>query len=597
MLRSSCRRISTDAPSQNSINPGKHFSNLIFHYSLFHSLEQPLSSNPECFVNDTELIEVVTLPEEDEVEQEKTTSITLNITSSKETEDINQNASIQSEQISTPTKPMMPVLSREYTYSTPKRRTSQRRRSMLTPSYATPMQSEQTTINEEATNSPAIASKSMLNILLTKPTEIEPKGLQKTSITSSSIRTSTPVAINEGTTSSPSIASKSMLNILLTQPTEAEPKGLGKRSIAPSSARTSRRTVMNEEAPNSPSIASKSMLNILLTQPTEAESSVVQQTPPARTSRRTITNKEAPNSPLIASQSMLEVLLTKPTETESSVVQQPSPARMSRRTIINEEATNSPSIASKSMLDILLTKPTEGKSSVVQQTSIASSPGRTSTRKSGRVSSNPTPRASINPLHSSTPSSTRHKSLQMVSIGEQEQVSTTVPQQINIEIQEEEEDEDFVMVSLNDVEESIQQPSTIEIGIQTTPSLDVSSRRRLNAIHQQATPIVIADEQQQITSLQTNYIMNLQRSVRFQLTPDTDARLVAKEIFEENLRGLKPDIVINPIPVVPEIKQEKVKMVPIKKITKAKTRVLAAKKKKAAQTKKTQPVSFLFSLL
>jgi len=301
-------------------------------------------------------------------------------------------------------------------------------------------------------------------------------------------------------------------------------------------------------------------------------------------------NDKTTNSPSIASKSMLEILLTKPTEVQPNVLQKTSivssSTRTSRRTIIREEATNSPSIASKSMLGILLTNPTEDQPSIIQHTSIVSSPARVSTRKSGHLSSNPTPRASINPLHSSTPSSTRHKSLQMVSIGEQEQVLTTVPQQID-------------MVPLNDTEASIQQPSTIEMGVQTTPSLDVSSRRRLNAIQQPTTPIlqmnksssmVIVDEEKQITSLQTNVIMNLQRSVRFQLTPATDARLVAKEQMEENLRGLKPDIVINSAPILLETKLEKVKSVQIKKITKP-------KRKRLATTKKTDSVSFHFFVL
>ncbi|CAF4550388.1 unnamed protein product, partial [Rotaria magnacalcarata] len=67
-------------------------------------------------------------------------------------------------------------------------------------------------------------------------------------------------------------------------------------------------------------------------------------------------------------------------------------------------------------------------------TSIKPSSQRTS-RGTKRLSANLTPRASINPLHSSTPSSTtRHKSLKMVSIGEQEQILTTVPTQQEIEI-------------------------------------------------------------------------------------------------------------------------------------------------------------------
>jgi hypothetical protein len=84
--------------------------------------------------------------------------------------------------------------------------------------------------------------------------------------------------------------------------------------------------------------------------------------------------------------------------------------------------------------------------------------------------------------------------------------------------------------------------------------------------------------------------MNLQRSVRFQLTPATDARLVAKEQMEENLRGLKPDIVINSAPILLETKLEKVKSVQIKKITKP-------KRKRLATTKKTDSVSFHFFVL
>jgi hypothetical protein len=436
---------------------------------------------------------------------------------------------------------------------------------MLNASRATPIQQQkQFTINEEEASSPSIASKSMLGILLTQPTTGGPSVLQNTP---SSIRTSTPTPINEDIANSPSIASKSMLGILLTQPTEAEPSVLQKTlttSTRSSSIRISTRATTNEELVKSPSIASKSMLGILLTQPTEAEPSVLQKT------------------------------LT--TSTRSSSV------RMSTQATTNEEALNSPSIASKSMLEILLTKPTAAEPSVLRKkltTSIIPSPVRTSrrtARKSDRLSSHPTPRVSINPLHSSTPSSTRHKSLQMVSIGEQEQVLTTVPPQINIEIQEEEEQQ-IEILPLNDTEQSIQQPSaarTIEIGIQTTPSLDVSSRRRLKTLEQQATPIPIINEQQrQITPLQAKIIMNLQRNVRFQLTPSTDARLVAKEQVEETLRGLKPDIVITPAPVKPQTKQETakpVKTAPIKKATKPKKKVIASKKKKVVATKKTEPV-------
>jgi len=303
------------------------------------------------------------------------------------------------------------------------------------------------------------------------------------------------------------------------------------------------------------------MLGVLLTRPTEAEPTVAPS--PVRT--RTPTRK----SSSIVSKSMLGVLLTQPTEPTVA----PSP--------IHTSIQDSPSIVSKSMLGVLLTQPTEAEPNVA-----SSSPVQSSIRKSARSSSHPTPRVSINPLHSSTPSTSRHKSLQIVSIGEQEQVSTIVPQSINNEQQE------IEIVRLNETEESIEQSSslhTIEMGVQTTPGLDISSHRRLNTLEQQGTPIgqmntsssiVIVNEQKQITPLQTKVIMNLQRNVRFQLTPATDARLVAKEKLEENLRGLKPDIVIQPTPIIPEPKQVIVKPVPIKKAAKPKKKVVASKKKK-----------------
>ncbi|CAF2889615.1 unnamed protein product [Rotaria sp. Silwood2] len=413
ILRSSCRRISTDSSSQNSI------------------VQEQSPANNECFVNNennlnsekkNEFVEIVSVPEEDENEQEKTNSITLNLTLSKPTDEINQNMSIQSEQISTPVKSLMSLLSREYTYNTPKRRSSQRRRSMLNSSL---IPTEQTIINEEEYKSPSIPSKSMLNILLTKPTETEQKSI-------TDLNTISPI----------------------------------------------------------------------------------------------------------------------------------------------QSTTKSPSIASKSMLGILLTNPTDNERSVLQETSMRSSLNRISTRKSKRLSTNLTPRVSINPLHSSTPSTTkRHKSLQMVSIGEQEQVSTTVRQEINNDTQE------IEIIPLNKTEESIQQPKvprTIEAGVQTTPSLNTSSRRYLNTIEQQISP------------METKMIMSYQRNVRFQLTPTTDARLTEKEKLEENLRGLKPDIVINPIPIITQPKQENVKSIRMKKISKPKKKVFTPKKKTIVSNKKTQ---------
>ncbi|CAF3467564.1 unnamed protein product [Rotaria sp. Silwood1] len=446
ILRSSCRRISTDSSSQNSIVQGNY------------SIKQSPANN-ECFVNNengtntekqNEFVEIVSVLEEDENEQEKTNSITLNLTSSKSTDEINQNMSNQMEQISTPIKSLMPLLSREYTYNTPKRRQSQRRRSMLNSSSNSSMLTDQTTINEEESKSPTIPSKSMLNILLTNTTETEQKSL-------TNIQTLSPV---QSTTKSPSVTSKSMLGILLTNPTDIEQSVLQETSIRP--------------------------LN------------------------------------------------------------------------------------------------------------------RVSTRKSKRLSTNLTPRVSINPLHSSTPSTTkRHKSLQMVSIGEQEQVLTTVPQHIN------NDDQEIEIIPLNKTEESIQQPKTprtIDTSVQTTPSLNTSSRRYLNTIEQQTTPIVQINkskssiiiheqQQQQISSMQTEMVMSLQRNVRFQLTPTTDARLVEKEKLEETLRGLKPDIIINPIPIITLPKQETVKSVKsirTKKNSKANKKVVTMKKKKVISNKKSQ---------
>jgi len=84
--------------------------------------------------------------------------------------------------------------------------------------------------------------------------------------------------------------------------------------------------------------------------------------------------------------------------------------------------------------------------------------------------------------------------------------------------------------------------------------------------------------------------MNLQRKVYFKLTPATDARLAAKEKLEECLRGLKPDIIIKPTPIVPQVKQGIVKPVSIKKAAKPKRKRLQTRKKKI-QLKKKQPAA------
>jgi hypothetical protein len=108
------------------------------------------------------------------------------------------------------------------------------------------------------------------------------------------------------------------------------------------------------------------------------------------------------------------------------------------------------------MLSTLSTNPTaisEAPAIILQKSlagSASPSPNPTpiiTIRPSERLSSSHSPRRNINPLHSSTPS-IRNKSLQMVSIGEQEQLSTTVPQQLNIDLTAED-------VEMNDNEQQV----------------------------------------------------------------------------------------------------------------------------------------------
>ncbi|CAF1588809.1 unnamed protein product [Adineta ricciae] len=612
------------------------------------SSAQPLSSpttatesivEEQSASTNTKLVEVVTLPEEDQSELDKTSSITLNTTSPKETENTVENTAAESEQLVTPPKPMAAILSREYTYDTPKRRSAKRGRSTLNSSYATPTVPDQPELINEEVHSPAVASKSMLSILMTKTTEPVRKSARKASFAPSLAESSTPITTNEQLVSSPAIASKSMLEVLLTKPTDTAPKAIEKTSIAPSPIRSSKRKTMNQQVENSPSIPSKSMLEVLLTKPTEVAT-------PTRVSKRNTAVKQTTNSPATVSNSILQVLLTKPTEPKRRGSRRSAsvstPVRPSKRNTTVKQTVNSPAIASNSMLQVLLTKPTEPKPRGSRQsasvstptrpskrnttvnrtietpaiesnsmlgilltnpaennTTVASSPVPSAAQNGRRSSSNVTPRASINPLHSSTPAATpRHKSLQLVSIGEQEQVTTTVPQQINIEIQR--EDADVEMVPINDTTVSIEQPSTLERGVQTTPSLDKSGRHRLHVLEQQTTPniqinkssssmIVVNEEEEQITPIQTKVVVNLQRSVRFQLTPGTDARLVAKEQLEEALCGLKPDIIIPPTPIMPEPQSTIVKTTMIKKAAKPKKKVITSKKKKVSPKKKAEP--------
>ncbi|CAF3416179.1 unnamed protein product [Rotaria socialis] len=612
-LRSSCRRISTDSAAQNSL------------------VQEQTATNNECFINNEDevdkdqqqgFIDIVSVPEEDESEQEKSMSVTLNTDSpkqsnasyatspkqanasyvnspkqgnvsnvntpkqsnvsyvnspkqsntskfnspkqgntskfnspkqgntsnldlSKQIDESYQSVASEQPQIGSPSQELAPLLSREYTYNTPKRRSSKPNGSVLNATTNSTILTQQKTVNEEQQfKSPSVASKSMLNILLTQPTE------------------QTILSPMESAVNSPAIASKSMLGVLLTQKEERTSTRKSKAALTPA---------------QSPSLASKSMLEVLLTKPTQTE-----QRTSTRKSKAALTPvSSATNSPSIVSKSMLGVLLTKPTQTE----ERPS----TRNSKILKPT---PSVVSKSMLNILLTQPTDVEQSALHDTlttSVKPSPRRTS-RGTKRLSANLTPRASINPLHSSTPSSTtRHKSLQMVSIGEQEQVLTTALTQQEIEI-----------VQVDDShEESIRQstpPSrTMDAGVQTTPSLNMVTRRYFDSLDQESTSLFemnkssssVMVEEKQITPLQTKIIMNLKRNVRFQLTPTTDARLTEKEKLEETLRGLKPDVVINPTPVVAQVVKAEVKK-PVKRLKKASKpkKKLLTKKKKTTAIKK-----------
>ena len=178
----------------------------------------------------------------------------------------------------------------------------------------------------------------------------------------------------------------------------------------------------------------------------------------------------------------------------------------------------------------------------------------------------------------------------MVSIGEQEQVSINVPQPSPIEeeqqeeatpvefvpeevVEEEEAEEEELqidMVPLNDTV-PVRIVRTMDIGIQTTPSLDAASRRQLNTVEREMTPI------------QTSAIIQLQRNVRFQLTPTTDARLAEKEKLDEHLRGLKPEIVFPVAPVQPEVQPKA-----------AAPRVKATKTKKKSEPVSNHTLFFVF---
>lgn len=241
--------------------------------------------------------------------------------------------------------------------------------------------------------------------------------------------------------------------------------------------------------------------------------------------------------------------------------------------------------SSNSILSPLSTNPTtisEAPAIILQKSlagSASPSPNPTPTitiRPNDRLSSNLSPRRSMNPLHSSTPS-IRNKSLQIVSIGEQEQLSTTVPQQLNIssamndvEMIDNEQQIDISIPIQHVADEGIQTspekaPIRIDMAVQTTPSLHAASRRSFQTIEQQTTPIAPRtsscqttprvserlskqpslpqqqqQQQEQITPLHSKAMIHLRRNVRFQFTPSTDARLAAKEKLEEEQRQQIP---------------------------------------------------------
>ena len=246
-----------------------------------------------------------------------------------------------------------------------------------------------------------------------------------------------------------------------------------------------------------------------------------------------------------------------------------------QQSVIVDEQTDSPSIPSKSMLGILLTNATESRASQTLHSSVLTPLSPRMTRPSKCLSINPSAKVSMTPLQSSTPSAKR-QTMQMVSIGEQEQVSITVPQQDDIDLDEEQPQ--IEIVPLNDTaNETTPVIRTMEIGIQTTPSLDSSSRRRWNTMEQQTTPVALEGRidsspasKEEITPVQDKVLIQLQRNVRFQLTPSTDARLARKEEQEQHLLGLKPEIVFesSSMTLVQTI-QEQPKRKPAKKATKA----------------------------
>ena len=164
----------------------------------------------------------------------------------------------------------------------------------------------------------------------------------------------------------------------------------------------------------------------------------------------------------------------------------------------------------------------------------------------------------------------------------------------------------------------------MEIGVQTTPSLNPSAHRRYHTIEQQTTPVVARsssssgcqtvavpipiqrptaqqtspptpeiERKQESTPVHSKAMMHLRRNVRFQFTPSTDARLAAKEKQEEEeQRCPKPPVpvahpTIEPIPIiVSDNEREEDTEDEVKKKPKTKKKTGSAKKKKAPSTVK-----------
>jgi len=350
-----------------------------------------------------------------------------------------------------------------------------------------------------------------------------------------------------------------------------------------------------------------------------------------------------PKQPVLSREFTFNTPIERPTRSSerrrSITVNRPSPKRLTRSLVpaksqpepepepiaIEEEVEPVSSIFSKSLLSNLSTNPTAVSEAppIVLQKSLAGSaspsPNTTPTLPTGE-NEYLSPRRSINPLHSSTPS-TRNKSLQLVSIGEQEQVSTTVsPQQLTINLTNDDiemidnQQQTDVPLQIHHVTDEAMQTSPerpvrrIDMAVQTTPSLDPASRRLFQTIEQQTSPIAIRASTcqttpittrvsstspvvnkrtseipsviQQITPVHTKAIVHLRRNVRFQFTPSTDARLAAKEKLEEEQLKIKKETIIEQ-PILSDNEREDDTEDEIKK---TKKKIAPSKKKKAIPT-------------